>query len=80
MEVGYRGTLHEWTSLVTGGGTWWLDWSLHGGTSPMTGLDHLICSCRQLSKVNIIWHETSGQWNEVLSGIVDDTRGVEYTL
>jgi len=30
--------------------------------------------------VNFFRHENSGQWKGVFSGIVDDTRGVEYTL
>jgi len=41
---------------------------------------HLICLSRQLSEVNIFRHENSGQQNGVFSGIVDDKRGVEYTL
>jgi hypothetical protein len=37
-EVGCSGTLREWTSLVTDGGTPSLDRSLRGGTSSMTAL------------------------------------------
>jgi hypothetical protein len=38
-EVGCRGALRERTSPVTDGGTPWMDRSLRGGTSSLTGLE-----------------------------------------
>jgi len=40
----------------------------------------LICLSRQLSEVNFFWHGNSGQRNGVISVIVDNTGGVEYSL
>jgi hypothetical protein len=40
----------------------------------------MICLGRQLSEENFFWHENSGHWQGVFSGIVDDMRGVEYSL
>jgi len=40
----------------------------------------LIFLSHQLSEVNFFQHENSGERKGVFSGIVDDTRGVEYSL
>jgi len=49
-------------------------------TSRCSGWCNLICLSRQLSEVNFFQHENLGQQKGVFSGIVDDTRGVEYAL
>jgi hypothetical protein len=40
----------------------------------------VICVSRKLSKMNFIWHEYHWEWKGVISGFVDDTQGVQYTL
>jgi len=39
-----------------------------------------MCLSLQLSELTFFQNENSGQWKGVFSGIVDDTRGVEYSL
>jgi len=39
-----------------------------------------MCFSRQLSEVNFFQHENQGKQKGVFSGIVNDTRGAEYTL
>ena len=43
-------------------------------------LCYLICLSHQLSEVNFFRHENSGQRKGDFRGIVDDMRGVDYTL
>ena len=40
----------------------------------------MICLSHQLSEVNFFWHENLGQRKGFFSGIVEDTRGVEYSV
>ena len=40
----------------------------------------MICLSRQLAEVNLFQYELSVEWKGVFSDIVDDKRGVEYTL
>jgi len=40
----------------------------------------MICLSRQLSEVNIFWHENLRQLNRVFSGIVNDMRELEVPL
>ena len=53
---------------------------LWGATCRCSGWCIMICLSRQLSEVNFIRHENSGEWKRVFPGIVDDTQGAEYTL